>query len=228
MDDGARADREFGAGRFRPATLDIHVHRRSRCGIRAKSRRQPSSSSSRSAPVHGVAAEVTQESRALFHHGDVDAAREQQAQHDSGGTAADTQVVGAVGAVYVSRHSAIFASNSLAGGRVPQLVGRRRTVAIRPSVVRCQTVVVMPVAGPRVRHRDRSRRRVGQLDSSAAARASRARGLRMSGLPRSRVTLVLVLLVAVATSSRGCCNSLTGLRPFCVFRPDLVILRAMI
>src|SRR4030081_1098866 len=71
--------------------------------------------------MHGVAAEVTQEVGVLFHHGDVDAAAgEQQAQHDSGGTAAgdDTggllSAVSAVRAVCVSRHSAIFASNSLA------------------------------------------------------------------------------------------------------------------
>src|SRR6478672_256415 len=84
------------------------------------------------------------------------------------------------------------------GGRLPQLVGRRRTVAVRPAV-RCPNRggdARRARAG--VRHRHPSRWRARQRDSAAAAGAPpiRGRGL-MSGMPRSRVTLVLVILVVL-------------------------------
>jgi hypothetical protein len=68
------------------------------------------------AGMDGVAAEVAQEVGVLFHHRDVDAAAgKQQAQHDSGGTAAGDDACGVLDVVTVGRHPVIFASNSLAG-----------------------------------------------------------------------------------------------------------------
>ena len=88
----------------------------SRCGIAANSAAEPQFvEQAQGAGVHGVAAEIAQEIGVLLHDGDVHTRTgEQQAEHYSRGTAAGDDAGGAVCAVSVSRHPAIFASNSLA------------------------------------------------------------------------------------------------------------------
>jgi len=64
------------------------------------------------------------------------------------------------------------------GGRVPQLVGRRRTVAIRPAVRRPDRRGDARRARSRIRNRHPARWRAGQWDSATAARAPPERGRR--------------------------------------------------
>ena len=151
------------------------------------------------AGVHGVAAEVAQEVGVLLHHRDVDAAAgEQQAQHDSRGTAAGDDAGGLLRVVRLGRHSVIFASNSLAGWAASSTGGTASNCGCPASPFVAQTAVVMPVVlalayGIAIL----SRRGIGQRDPAAAAGARTRARTRMSGMPRSRVTLVLVILVVL-------------------------------
>ena len=93
--------------------------------------------------MHGVAAEVAQEVGVLLHHGDVDAgAGEQQAQHDSRGTAAGDD---AGGVLRLGRHPVIFASHTSGrvGGFLSWWDGVELWLSGLPFVA--QTAVVMPV-----------------------------------------------------------------------------------